>query len=50
MGLSTLLKQNTENGGADLYLDTLQTLFGTLRRNVPEELGERRSKGENQIR
>jgi glutamyl-tRNA reductase len=39
----SLLKKNTENGGAELYLDTLQTLFG-LSENVPEELEKENAK------
>jgi glutamyl-tRNA reductase len=35
----TLLKQGQENGAAELYLDTLQTLFG-LSEKLPEKLGE----------
>ena len=35
----TLLKQNRENGTAELYLDTLQTLFG-LSETLPEIPGE----------
>ena len=34
----TLLKQSQENGAAELYLDTLQTLFG-LSEKLPEDIG-----------
>ncbi len=35
----TLLKRNPENGSSELYLDTLQTLFG-LSEKLPEDLNE----------
>jgi glutamyl-tRNA reductase len=35
----TLLKRNPENGASELYLDTLQTLFG-LSEKLPENLDE----------
>jgi glutamyl-tRNA reductase len=35
----TLLKRNPENGASELYLDTLQTLFG-LSEKLPEDLNE----------
>lgn len=39
----TLLKRGQENGAAELYLDTLQTLFG-LSEGVPETLEEEDAK------